>query len=143
MIRSRSPVVNLGVRAASPFALLVGLYLLLAGHNRPGGGFAAGLVFGAVLTLRTIAGLQRPTHASGLIAAGVFVVAITAAAPVLWGDPFLDQKVFSVELPVFGVIKSGTALVFDIGVTAIVVGLVIALIDGLTVEDADERGSPP
>lgn len=132
MIGSRSPIVHLGIRAASPLAIVVGIYLLFAGHNRPGGGFAAGLVFGAVVTLRTVAGLQRPTHASGLIAAGITIVAAVAAAPLLWGDALLDQKVISADLPLFGVVKSGSALVFDIGVTAIVVGLVIALLDGLS-----------
>ncbi len=135
MIRSRSPIVHLGIRAASPLALVVGAYLLFAGHNRPGGGFAAGLVFGAVLTLRSVAGLQRPTHVSGLVASGMAVVAATAVAPVLWGDPLLDQKVISVELPLFGEVKSGSALVFDVGVALIVVGLVVALLNGLAEED--------
>ena len=139
MIGSRSPIVHLGIRAASPLAIVVGLYLLFAGHNRPGGGFAAGLVFGAVVTLRTVAGLQRPTHASGLIAAGITVVAAVAAAPLFWGDTFLDQKVFTVDLPVFGAVKSGSALVFDLGVTAIVVGLVIALLDGLSATDLNRK----
>ena len=88
---------------------------------------------------RTVAGLQRPTHASGLIAAGITVVAAVAAAPLFWGDTFLDQKVFTVDLPVFGAVKSGSALVFDLGVTAIVVGLVIALLDGLSATDLNRK----
>ena len=44
MIASRSPIVRLGIRAASPLAIVIAVYLLFAGHNRPGGGFAAGLV---------------------------------------------------------------------------------------------------
>ncbi|MCP3855638.1 MAG: hypothetical protein GY698_13010 [Actinomycetia bacterium] len=137
MIASRSPIVRLGIRAASPLAIIVGLYLLFAGHNNPGGGFAAGLVFGAVVTLRTVAGLQRPTHAAGLVAAGMLVVAAVAVAPLVWGDPLLDQKVVSLDVPLLGRIKSGSALPFDIGVTAIVVGLVIALLDGLSATTLD------
>lgn len=132
MIASRSPIVQLGIRAASPLAIVVGLYLLFAGHNNPGGGFAAGLVFGAVVTLRTVAGLQRPTHATGLIAGGMMVVVIVAVAPLFWGDTLADQQVFSIDAPILGTIKSGSALPFDIGVTAIVVGLVVALLDGLS-----------
>ena len=42
-------------------------------------------------------------------------------------------------VPVIGKIKAGTALIFDFGVTLIVLGLVIALLEGL---GADElRGS--
>ncbi len=132
MILAHSPIVQLGIRAASPLAIMVGVYLLFAGHNNPGGGFAAGLVFGAVVTLRTIAGIQRPTHAIQIIAAGMAVVVLTAAAPLLWGDVLLDQKVLSFKVPLLGTIKTGSALPFDIGVTAIVVGLVLSLLDGLS-----------
>jgi len=131
MIASRSPIVHLGIRAASPLAIIVGTYLLFAGHNQPGGGFAAGLVFGAVTTLRTVAGIQRPTHTAGLVATGILIVVAVAAAPLLWGDALLDQAVVSGTLPLLGSVKSGSALVFDIGVTIIVVGLIVALLDGL------------
>ena len=132
MIASHSPIARLGIQAASPLAIVVGLYLLFAGHNNPGGGFAAGLVFGAVITLRTVAGLQRPTHAVGIIAAGMIVVSAVAVAPLLWGDVLLDQQVLSIDVPLIGKVKTGSALPFDLGVTAIVVGLVIALLDGLS-----------
>jgi multicomponent Na+:H+ antiporter subunit A len=131
MIASRSPIVRLGIRAASPLAIVIGCYLLFAGHNNPGGGFAAGLVFGAVVTLRTVAGMQRPTHATAMVASGIVVVSVVAIAPLFWGDELLDQKVLSVKMPLLGTIKSGSALPFDLGVTAIVVGLVVALLDGL------------
>ena len=139
MIASHSPIARLGIQAASPLAIVVGLYLLFAGHNNPGGGFAAGLVFGAVVTLRTVAGLQRPTHAAGIIAAGMLVVSAVAVAPLLWGDVLLDQQIVSIDVPLLGKIKSGSALPFDIGVTAIVVGLVIALLDGLSAVSLGEE----
>ncbi len=135
MIASRSPIVRLGIRAATPMAIVVGTYLLFAGHNRPGGGFAAGLVFGAVITLRTVVGMQRPTHATGLLAAGAATVCAVAVAPLAWDLTLLDQKVVTATLPLLGKIKSGSALPFDIGVAAIVVGLVIAVLDGLSTTD--------
>ncbi|MFT5201153.1 MAG: multisubunit Na+/H+ antiporter MnhB subunit [Candidatus Aldehydirespiratoraceae bacterium] len=138
MIGSRSPIVRVGVRAATPLALMVGTYLLFAGHNNPGGGFAAGLVYSAVITLRTVAGMQRPTHATGLITGGIVVVCLVALAPLLWGNTFLDQEIVSTTLPFLGKVKTGTALPFDIGVTAIVVGLVVALLDGLDASELDK-----
>lgn len=132
MIANRSPIVRLGIQTATPLAVVVGLYLLFAGHNNPGGGFAAGLVFGAVVTLRTLSGIQRPTFGVELIAGGMLIVAVVTAMPLFWGDTLLDQQVISFELPVLGKVKSGSALPFDIGVTAIVVGLVVALLDGLS-----------
>lgn len=140
-ITLRSPIVQLGVRAATPLAVLVGVYLLFAGHNNPGGGFAAGLVFGAIVTLRTMADIQRPTHAYGLTAAGMAIVAAVAVMPLLWGDALLDQKVASTTLPLLGKVKSGSALPFDIGVTLIVVGLVVALLDGLSAPALDSDNS--
>ncbi len=124
-------MIRLGIRAASPFAAVVGCYLLFAGHNNPGGGFAAGLVFGAILALRTVAGFHQPTYGVALVAAGVLVVAGVAVMPLLWGGPLFDQQVLSVEAPLLGKVKAGSALPFDIGVAAIVVGTVIAALDGL------------
>lgn len=140
MITGRSPIVQLGVRAASPLALVVATFLFFAGHNRPGGGFAAGLVLGAVVALRTMAGLSRPGDPVTLLGAGGLLALFTGLAPLLWGDLFLDQIVVETELPLLGTVKSGTALLFDAGVTLIVVGLVAGVLDGL---GADRIGADP
>ncbi len=131
MIPLRSPMTRVSVQLITPPALLLGLYLLFAGHNNPGGGFAAGLVFGAVVVLRTLAEIQEPTHARKLVAVGLLVAVVVAAIPALGGGLFFDQAFGSIEVPVLGKVKSGSALPFDIGVAAIVVGLVLALLDGL------------
>lgn len=135
MIATRSPIVRLGVQAASPLALVVAVFLFFAGHNRPGGGFAAGLVLGAVVALRAVAGLQRPARAVALLAAGGIIAGGVALAPVVAGDLLLDQFVVETTLPLLGNVKSGTALVFDAGVTLIVVGLVVAVVEGLGAAD--------
>lgn len=126
-----SPIIQAGVRVASPLAILLGVYLLFAGHNNPGGGFAAGLVFGGIVTLRVLADLQQPTHAFGLTATGMAIVSLVSIAPLVWGDLLLDQKIVETTLPLLGKVKTGSALPFDIGVTLIVVGLIVALLDGL------------
>ncbi len=131
MIATRSPIVRLGIQAASPLALVVAAFLFFGGHNRPGGGFAAGLVLGAVMALRTVAGLQRPTGGMSLVAVGGIVAALVALAPLIGGSPLLDQAVIDTTLPGLGKVKSGSALVFDAGVVLIVVGLVLAVLDGL------------
>ncbi len=133
MIAARSPMTRVGVQLVTPPALLLGTYLLFAGHNNPGGGFAAGLVLGAVVTLRALAGLQEPKYAQELVAIGLVGAVIIAALPALAGGVLFDQVVGEVTLPVLGKVKSGSALPFDIAVTAIVVGLVSALLDGLAV----------
>ena len=141
MIAARSAITRLGIQAVNPFAIVVGCYLLFAGHNNPGGGFAAGLVFGAVFALRTIGGLYRPSHGIRWVAVGALVVAAVSLMPLLWGDVLLDQYVFSVDVPLLGVIKTGSALLFDIGVATIVVGVNLAVLEGLGA--ADLASDPP
>lgn len=145
MIGTRSPIVRAGIRAATPLATVAAVFLFFAGHNRPGGGFAAGLVAGAILALRTVTGLQRPLPAERIVAVGVLLAGFVAVAPLLAGDLLLDQVVVSRDVPVLGTVKTGTALVFDAGVTLIVVGLVVALLTGLDARelDAPPPGSPP
>ena len=141
MIASRSPIVRIGILADSPLALVVAPFLFFAGHNRPGGGFAAGLVLGAVVALRTVAGLQRPAGGIGLLALGGSLAGAISIAPLVAGRDLLDQAVVDVTVPVLGTVKSGSALVFDAGVTLIVVGLVVALLDGLGASEL--AGSAP
>lgn len=128
-----SGITRLVVQAATPLAVALALYLFFAGHNQPGGGFAAGLVFGAVVALRTMAGLQRPTQALELMAAGVVIAGAVAIAPVVFGSTVFDQDTFEVTLPLLGKVKSGSAAVFDLGVTLVVVGLVAAVLNGFGV----------
>jgi hypothetical protein len=59
-----------------------------------------------------------------------------------WGEPLLDQVVVTWDVPVLGTVKTGSALLFDLGVVAIVVGLVIALLDGLDASSLVDRVRP-
>jgi multicomponent Na+:H+ antiporter subunit A len=138
-----SPIVKLAIRAATPIALLIAAYALFAGHNQPGGGFAAGLMLGAVVVLRTVAGLQEPRFAVPLLAVGGVLVAVVAIGPLLWGEALLDQVVVTWDAPLLGPGKSGSALIFDLGVTSAVVGLVVALLDGLGASSLVDRGLRP
>ncbi|MEQ8437948.1 MAG: MnhB domain-containing protein [Ilumatobacter fluminis] len=128
MIAERSIVVRTGIELASPLAVVVAAYLFFAGHNQPGGGFGAGLVLGAVAALRIVVGLSAPRRPVVLMGIGGVLAGVVAVAPLLFGDALLDQVVVDADLPVLGTVKSGTALIFDLGVTLIVVGLVVAVL---------------
>jgi multisubunit Na+/H+ antiporter MnhB subunit len=143
VIARTSPIVSLAVRAVTPIALVVAAYVLFAGHNQPGGGFAAGLMLGAIVVLRTLAGIQQPTHAVVWLSTGGVIAGLVAIGPLLWGEAMLDQVVVTWEVPVLGTVKSGSALIFDLGVVAIVVGLVIALLDGLDAVSLVDRSRTP
>jgi hypothetical protein len=62
-------------------------------------------------------------------------VGLAAFLPVLGGGILLDQVVVEGRLPVVGSIKTGSALVFDLGVTLIVVGLVSTVLLALRADE--------
>ncbi len=126
-----SVVMSSAVRVVSPLATMLAAFLFFAGHNQPGGGFAAGLVAGSIVALRALAGLPSSLNAVTLMALGGAIAGVVGLAPLVVGDPLLDQAVWETSVPVLGTIKAGSALAFDVGVAAIVVGLVVAALDGL------------
>lgn len=135
MIASRSMVVRSGIQVASPIAVIIGMYLFFAGHNQPGGGFAAGLVFGAVVALRSVAGLATPQHPVRLMALGGALAGLVAVAPLFWDHALLDMVVVDADVPVLGKVKAGSALAFDLGVSLIVIGFLVAIINALGAVD--------
>jgi multisubunit Na+/H+ antiporter MnhB subunit len=131
VIANRSLVVQDGIRLASPLAIIVATALFFAGHNQPGGGFAGGLVLGAVVALRSVTGLSVPQHPIRMMAIGGVIIGCVALAPLVIGDVALDQYIWEAQLPVLGKAKTGTALIFDVGVVLIVLGLILAMLDAL------------
>lgn len=117
--------------------MLVSLYLLLAGHNDPGGGFAGGLMASLALTLRYLAGgryeLERatPVNAGWMLGAGLALASLYALAPLFFGGAVMESYTFEWDLPLFGHVKFVTALIFDVGVYLIVVGLVLDILRSL------------
>lgn len=115
-------------------ALVFSLFLLFSGHNAPGGGFVAGLVCAIALILKYIAngrsGVEAVLRVSAdaLLASGLSLALLTAVFGWMWGDAFLETTYVQVEVPVLGTVKMTSALPFDIGVFAVVVGLVATLI---------------
>ncbi len=49
-------ILDTSIRILYPSILVLALYFVFAGHNRPGGGFVGGLVVGAALALRYVSG---------------------------------------------------------------------------------------
>ena len=59
-----SPIFRTAARLLMPLLLLFSVFLLLRGHNEPGGGFVGGLVAAAAFALYGIAfGVQRARQA--------------------------------------------------------------------------------
>ncbi|RUQ23239.1 Na+/H+ antiporter subunit A [Kocuria sp. HSID16901] len=134
---NRSLMLEVITRLLFHTVVLVSVYLLLAGHNLPGGGFAGGLLAGLALGLRYLAGGRyeleeaTPVNAGVLLGSGMILSAVYALLPLAWGGSVFASYAFEVHWPVFGEIHFVTATIFDIGVYLIVVGLVLDVLRSL------------
>ena len=147
----RVDIIDVSVRAVFHAVIVASLYLLFVGHNHPGGGFVGGLVAGASIAMRYVAGgiaavrSLTPIKPWTILGAGVVVAGITAATPLLFGHPPLEANVADLRLPVFGDVHLSTTLAFDAGVYLVVVGLVLMIFeafgDEVTDDPADAHGS--
>jgi multicomponent Na+:H+ antiporter subunit A len=132
-----SPILERGAGIINPLLLVFAAYLLFAGHNQPGGGFAAGLVAsGAVVILwlaRGAHGVRRVlrAHPTVIIGLGLFVAGLTGLGGFLWADSFLASSSATFDLGPLGELKAVTPLLFDSGVALTVLGSVAAAIKGL------------
>ncbi len=113
------------------------IYLLLSGHNAPGGGFAAGLVTGLALVVRYLAAGRyeldeaAPVDAGALMGLGLFVATLSGLVPLAFGGAVLQSALVDVHLPLLGEFHMVTSAFFDVGVYLIVVGLLLDLLRSL------------
>ena len=116
------------MRAMFPVVWLLALYLLLRGHNLPGGGFVAGITLAIGVILQYMAGGTRwaedrlAIRPLRWIAAGLLLAAGTGAGSWLFGYPFLTSHGAHFGLPLVGALHVPSALFFDLGVFLLVVG---------------------
>jgi len=128
-----SLILTQGAKVAGPFLLIFALYLLLAGHNQPGGGFAAGLVASGWVVLRWLE-RRRSTFVvapSVLIGSGLALALIAALGGYVWADAFAASASWTIDLPLFGSVKTVSSLALDLGVATLVVGAVTGAVKGL------------
>ncbi|GAB3212475.1 MnhB domain-containing protein [Marinactinospora thermotolerans] len=145
----RSVLLEVAARLLIPAILTLSVFLLVSGHDRPGGGFAGGLVASMAYVLRYIAGGRHelaaglPMRPNTLLALGMIVACGAAGVPLLFGRPILDTVKWEFTLPVFGDVKLLSALIFETGVFLIVVGLVLSVVAALgarmEAEEAEAR----
>ncbi|HWA13511.1 MAG TPA: monovalent cation/H+ antiporter subunit A [Burkholderiales bacterium] len=116
------------MRAMFPVTAVVSVYLLLRGHNFPGGGFAAGIAFCIGVILQYMAGGTRwaedrlALRPLRWITIGLLLAGATGAGSWLFGHPFLTSHVAHFKLPLAGDVHVPTAFFFDLGVFSLVVG---------------------
>lgn len=147
-LKSAMAVPALLMGALFPVIGLLALYLLLRGHDLPGGGFVAGIVMATGFILQymaqgtaTIEARLRilPVRWMGL---GLLMAAGTGLAAILFGRPFLTSYFSYLELPVIGAVPAASALLFDIGVFALVVGATVLMLIALAHQSTRSHRAP-
>lgn len=134
---------SLILRVSAPLLLwvpvAVSLYLLVRGHNNPGGGFVGGLVASAGLTFLAIArgreAALRVMRAPPAAWCGAGLLLAAASGLLAWLDPsagYLTHRWWFPDLPV--ALPLNTAFVFDVGVYLVVVGTITAMVLALVAE---------
>jgi multicomponent Na+:H+ antiporter subunit B len=132
---SSSLILSTTTRVLQPLLLLYSVFLLVSGHNEPGGGFAGGLVAAAAFTLHAIAydvaSARRALRfePSTLIALGLLLALGTGVLPpLLWDEPFLTSAWAEVRLLGLEPLDLGTPLLFDLGVYLVVTGVALTFV---------------
>jgi multicomponent Na+:H+ antiporter subunit B len=116
-----------------PVLLLFSVFLLLRGHNEPGGGFAGGLVAAAACVLLSIASgvrwASRTLRADprSLIGAGLLTMLLSGfVAPLLAGEAYLASLWWTFDIAGYP-LSVGSPLLFDVGVYLGVTGTVLLI----------------
>jgi multicomponent K+:H+ antiporter subunit A len=148
----RYPVIlTMIARPLLPLALLMSIYLMLRGHNLPGGGFIGGLMAAIALIIQYLASGRTWTNArlhadfQTAVGIGILIAVLSGVGAWLFGYPFLTSAFTYVTLPVVGRFELATAMIFDIGVFITVVAsvmLILARLGGIGGELAPDDAFP-
>jgi multisubunit Na+/H+ antiporter MnhB subunit len=124
-----SSILQTAARLLMPLLLLFAVFLLLRGHNQPGGGFVGGLVVAASFVLYSIAfGVDAARRAllvrpSTLLGIGLLVALVSGLPGAAVGQPFMTA-IWTTVGAGSTALDVGTPLAFDVGVFLAVIGVV-------------------
>lgn len=108
------------------------IFLLIRGHNRPGGGFIAGIIAAAGFLLYGIVfgseAILKKLHTDPryILGTGLLLAFLAAIIPIFTGNAPLTGLWFTI-----GSIHIGTPLLFDTGVFVLVTGMIVSIITNI------------
>lgn len=130
--RHESVIVTTFARLLIPLAQQFALYVLVHGHESPGGGFQAGVILAATYILLALAlgrqELDRRVNERvclALAAAGVLLYALTGLGGMLFGGAFLDYGALPFPVPIaearyLGILLIETGVALAVAATLVV-----------------------
>lgn len=135
ILRTIAPVIT-------SLMVLFSIFVLLRGHNEPGGGFIGGLIAVSALAIYGIAfgvnAVRRAIrfHPLAIAGAGLLLAALSGLISMIAGVPFMTglwiyPSLFGVEVPL------ATVMSFDVGVYLVVVGAITSIALALEERDVD------
>jgi multicomponent Na+:H+ antiporter subunit B len=134
-MKTNDVILQTVTKVATFIILTFSVYLFLAGHHNPGGGFIGGLVVASAITLlflaydvKTVRAGLPPVDFKILAIAGVLLAVITGMGSFVFGKPFLSHAFGELDLPFFGNTKFATSVIFDVGVALAVFGTALSII---------------
>jgi len=130
MVENTRPSLMLAIVSSLllPIAVMVSVYFYLRGHNLPGGGFIAGLIFAVAIILQYVAVGRAAVEAkyrlnyAKWIGAGLLAAGLTGLGSMVIGFPFLTSTFRYFELPILESVPVASAMFFDLGVLLCVIG---------------------
>jgi len=132
-----------------PVIGVVAIFLLLRGHDLPGGGFVAGVAMATAFILQYMARgtiwVEARLHVLPVrwMGVGLLLAGCTGAAACVFGYPFLTSYFAYAELPLVGHIPTASAFLFDIGVFSLVVGATVLMLIAIAHQSLRRYGRPP
>jgi len=141
-------IAGIYLRLLLPVITMVAAYYFMRGHNLPGGGFVAGLIFSVALIVQYMlagaswveARLHLKPHR--WIALGLGLACVTGLGAWAFGYPFLTSHTAHLHLPLLGEIHVPSAFVFDLGVFAAVVGATMLVLVSLAHQSVRSHRRP-
>ena len=136
-MKTNTLILHTAALAIMPLQLMFSVFLLLRGHDEPGGGFIGGLVAASAFVLYAFAFGTEATRKllrvspRDILAAGL-LFGLASTLPAFWsGQAMLTALWWEVPLPGEGYLKLSTVLVFDIGVYLAVLGTLMTFVISL------------
>lgn len=132
----RSIILSTAARYLMPLLIMFSVFVLIRGHNEPGGGFVGGLVAASAFALYVlsdgVAATRKALRFSPRVfmGGGLLLAVASALFPLLFNEPFFKglwaKSGPYADLP--GIGKPGTPFFFDLGVYFVVLGVVVSIV---------------